>query len=202
MNKNKANHPSRGIWAWNIVKLVTVISIVIFCTIFYLKGFTEEGNRIVIRLTARFSGILFCLAFGASAFHTWQQNSFSWWVFMNRKFWGISFAIMHLIHLAFLALLQSSFHPVFDKAATTSLLAGGLVYLFLTLMLFTSFPKFANMISKKNWTILHTLGGYWIWIIFMISYVKRVLGGSNEYWPLVILFSLTLILRIWKLVKK
>lgn len=202
MNKNKPNNSSRGIWAWDIVKLIIIGSLIIFCTIFFLKGFTEESNRLVIRLTARISGVSFCLAFGASAFHAWQQNSFSWWVFMNRKFWGITFAIMHLIHLAFLGLLQSSFHPVFEKAATTSLLAGGLVYLFLILMLITSFPKYAKMVSKKNWVILHTIGGYWIWIIFMISYVKRVLGGSNEYWPLVILFSITLFLRIWKLMKK
>ncbi len=202
MKKNIANNQGRGIWAWDIVKIITLFSIVLFLSIFYIKGFNEESNRIVIRLTARMSGILFCLAFGASAFHTWSKNSFSWWIFMNRKFWGISFAILHLVHLAFLVLLQQYFHPVFEKAATTSLLAGGLVYLFLVLMLLTSFPFFAKKITKQSWKILHTAGGYWIWLIFMISYVKRVIRGSNEYIPLVILFAIILLLRIWKLWKK
>ena len=121
---------------------------------------------------------------------------------MNRKFWGISFAILHLVHLAFLVLLQQYFHPVFEKAATTSLMAGGLVYLFLVLMLLTSFPFFAEKITTKSWKILHTAGGYWIWLIFMISDVKRVIRGSNEYIPLVLLFAIILLLRIWKLWKK
>ena len=121
---------------------------------------------------------------------------------MNRKFWGISFALMHLVHLGFLVLLQQYFHPVFEKAATTSLMAGGLVYLFLVLMLLTSFPFFAKKITSKTWKILHTAGGYWIWLIFMISYVKRVIHGSNEYIPLVLLFAITILLRIWKLRKK
>jgi len=164
MKKNISNNHGRGVWAWDIVKLITICSIVLFLTIFYTKGFNEESNRLAIRLTARISGILFCLAFSASAFHAWFQNSFSWWFFMNRKFWGISFAIMHLVHLAFLVFLQQYFHP--------------------------------------SWKILHTAGGYWIWLIFMISYVKRVLQGLNEYWPLVILFSITILLRIWKIWKK
>ncbi len=199
MKKNKQNMESRGIWAWDIVKVITLFSIVLFLGIFYSLGFNEESNRLAIRLTARMSGILFCLAFGASAFHAWVKNSFSWWIFMNRKFWGISFALMHLVHLAFLVLLQMYFHPVFERAATTSLLAGGLVYLFLVLMLLTSFPFFAKKISNKSWKILHTAGGYWIWLIFIISYVKSVLRGSNEYIPLVILLAVTLLLRIWKL---
>jgi DMSO/TMAO reductase YedYZ heme-binding membrane subunit len=202
MKKNITNNEGRGIWAWDIVKIITLFSIVLFLFIFYSKGFNEDSNRIVIRLTARMSGILFCLAFGASVIHAWLKNSFSWWVFMNRKFWGISFAIMHLVHLAFLVLLQQYFHPVFERAATTSLLAGGLVYLFLVLMLLTSFSFFANKITTQRWKILHTAGGYWIWLIFMISYVKRVIRGSNEYIPLVVLFAIILLLRIWKLWKK
>lgn len=198
MKKNIINNKGRGIWAWDIVKIIILFSTLLFSSIFYFQEFNEESNRLLVRLSARMSGILFCLAFGASAFHAWFKNSFSWWIFMNRKFWGISFALLHLIHLGFLVLLQQYFHPVFERAATTSLLAGGLVYLFLILMLLTSFPFFAKKITSKNWKILHTLGGYWIWLIFMISYVKRVINGSNEYIPLVLLFSITILLRIWK----
>lgn len=202
MSGNILKNESRGIWAWDIVKVITIFSTVLILSVFYLKGFNEESNRIAIRLTARISGILFCLAFGASAFHAWFKSSFSWWIFMNRKFWGISFAILHLVHLAFLVLLQQYFHPVFDRAAISSLMSGGLVYLFLVLMLLTSFPLFAKKLSSRNWKILHTAGGYWIWLIFMISYVKRVIRGSNEYIPLVFLFAVILLLRIWKLWKK
>ena len=141
--------------------------------------------------------MLFCIAFGASAIHRWLQNSFTWWGFMNRKYFGISFALMHLIHLFFLFLLQKNFHPVFERAATISLLSGGLAYLFLGLMLLTSFPFFAKKISTSSWKILHTVGGYWIWWIFFISYAKRV-RTELDYLPLVLLFVGVLFLRIWK----
>jgi len=196
MKKNIANNEGRGIWTWDIVKIITLFSIVLFFGIFYLKGFDEESNRLVIRLTARMSGILFCFAFGASAFHAWIKNSFSWWFFMNRKFWGISFALMHLVHLGFLVLLHQYFHPLFEKAAITSLIPGGLAYLFLTLMLLTSFPFFAKKITSKHWKILHTAGGYWIWLVFIISYATRVIDGYKEYIPLVLLFAITILLRI------
>ena len=177
---------------------MTILSILLFIAIFYTNGFNEESTRLVIRLTARFAVIFFCLAFGASAFHNWLKMSFSWWLFMNRKFWGISFAYIHLVHLGFLFLLQNSFHPVFEQADVTSLLGGGLAYVFLILMLLTSFPFFANKISKANWKRLHTLGGYWIWLIFMISYVKRV-ETEIEFLPMIILFVGGVVLRLWKI---
>lgn len=197
MNKISTSNESRGIWAWDIVKLITLLTTILFFGIFYFEGYDESSNRIVIRLTARISGILFCLAFGAAAFHRWQQNSFSWWLKMNRKFFGISFALMHLVHLFFLFLLQKNFHPVFEMAAVSSLLGGGLAYLFAVLMLLTSFPFFSKKISKPNWKRLHTFGGYWIWLIFMISYAKRV-DTELSYLPLVLLFVSVLLLRIWK----
>lgn len=188
----------RGIWAWDIVKLITILSLLLYLSLFYFNGFDEETNRLVIRLSARTSALLFIIAFSANAFHQWQKNSFSWWVFMNRKFFGISFAIIHWLHLLVIVLLQKCFHPVFEIAAITSLLSGGLAYLFLTLMLLTSFPYFANMISKTNWKRLHTIGGYWIWLIFMISYVKRV-DTEIEFLPIIILFVGGLVLRFWKI---
>ena len=53
---------------------------------------------------------------------------------MNRKFIGVTFAIIHLIHLGLLVLLQVKFHPVFELAAFSSLLAGGGAYIFAGLM--------------------------------------------------------------------
>ncbi len=188
----------RGIWAWDIVKLITILSLLLYLGIFYFHGFHESTNRLMIRLTARTSAVFFIIAFSANAFHQWQRNSFSWWVFMNRKFFGISFAILHLVHLFFLLLLQKKFHPVFEMAAISSLAGGGLAYLFLILMLLTSFPFFSKMISKKNWKRLHTFGSYWIWLIFMISYTKRV-NTEIEFLPMIILFLGGLILRIWKI---
>ena len=83
----------------------------------------------------------------------------------NRRFLGISFALLFFIHFCFLILLQQTFHPVFNRAATISLIGGGLAYVFAFLMFLTSFPYFSKKISRKNWLILHTVGSWWIWYI-------------------------------------
>ncbi|MEO1262424.1 MAG: hypothetical protein AAFZ15_26695 [Bacteroidota bacterium] len=191
----------RGVWDWQLVQVVLSISALYFLQLFFFGGFDEATNRQAIRMSARISGVLFSLAFMASAFHHFVKNSFSWWLRMNRRYLGISFAIMHLVHLGFLILLQLNFHPVFFKAKTISILGGGLAYFFAVTMLLTSFPFFAKYLSKKKWTILHIIGGYWIWYIFIRSYVKR-LTTEIEYLPLVILFVAVFLLRFFYYFKK
>ena len=186
---------NKGVWEWRLVQVVIIVSAIYFIQLFYFGEFNEETTRQAIRISARIAGVLFSLAFGASAFHHFFKNSFSWWLRMNRKYIGISFAIIHLVHLCFLLLLQQYFHPVFNMAKTISLIGGGMAYFFAVAMLVTSFPVFSKYLSKKNWTILHTVGGYWIWYIFIRSYVKRA-TTEYEYLPLVILFAGVFLLRI------
>ena len=115
---------------------------------------------------------------------------------MNRKYFGISFAINHLIHLGFLVVLQQVFHPVFELAATTSLLAGGMAYFFVVTMLLTSFESFAKYLSRKNWKLLHTIGGYWIWVIFLSTYAKKVQNVGVMFLPFVLILIAVLIIRL------
>ena len=194
---------NKGIWDWQVVKLVTGLSILLYILLFGYFGFTETANREAIRWSGRISFACFNLAFVANSLHQVLKNSLSFWLLMNRKYWGISFAISHWIHLGFLALLQYAFHPVFVVAKTTSLAAGILVYFFLTMMLLTSFERFANLISRKNWKRLHLIGGAWIWIIFMSTYLKRALTEPT-HWMYVGLLMIVLFLRIrhWAIKEK
>lgn len=189
---------SKGIWAWDVVKLAVGLPIILYATFFFFIGFTEDGIRAAIAWSAKISFTLFCLAFAASAAHLRIRNSLSFWWLMNRKYFGISFAINHLLHLGFLVILQQIFHPVFDLAANTSLMAGGVAYLFIVLMLLTSFETFSKQLSIKNWKLLHTIGGYWIWVIFMSTYFKKVKNVGVEFLPFVLLLILVLLLRIFK----
>lgn len=192
----------RGIWNWNIVKLVLGLSILLYASFFIFLGFTEDGIRACIASSAKISFTFFCLAFSASAVHQIVQNSFSYWWLVNRKYFGIIFAISHLLHLAFLLVLQQVFHPVFTLAADTSLMAGGIAYFFLVLMLLTSFNTFSKYLSPLQWKWLHTIGGYWIWGIFLSTYSKRVMKGEYDILPFVIVLALVLGLRIYRLFSK
>lgn len=192
----------RGIWSWDIVKVSVITSCLLYASFFLLIGFNEEANRCAIAWSSKISFTLFCLAFSASAMHKMIQNSFSFWWLMGRKYFGISFAINHLLHLAFLVLLQQKFHPVFDQAASTSLLAGGIAYGFIVLMLLTSFERFSAYLSRKNWKLLHTIGGYWIWAIFLSTYTKKVGAEGWRFLPFVLILGFILLIRVWKLLQR
>lgn len=191
----------RGLWAWSLVQFIIGLALLFYLGLFVFYGFEEESTRIAIRVSAQISFFLFCAAFGASSIHRLVKKSWSYWLRMNRRYLGISFALSHWIHLFFLILLQTNFHPVFIKAAPFSIFAGGMAYLFLTLMFLTSFPAFARYLSKKQWTLLHTIGGYWIWTIFMSGYTKRAMT-EWEHIPYVVILLTILSLRFWKLFYK
>jgi len=176
------------------------ISTLFFAGVFLLHGYSEESLRMNIRWSAKFSLVCFCLAFGASSIASLIRNSFSNWLVKNRRYLGISFALIHLVHLALLLLLHRDFNPLFSIRSTLSLALGGLAYLFLVLMLLTSFEKFASILSKSNWNRLHTIGGYWILAVFSFSILARVFRGQVDYIPLGILVVTTWILRLitWK----
>lgn len=188
---------SKGIWEWDLVKLAVGLPILLYAAFFFFMGFKEEGTRAAIAWSTKISFGLFCMAFSASAAHKLLKNSLSFWWLMNRRYFGISFAINHLLHLSFLVILQQVFHPVFDLAAVTSLMAGGLAYFFVVVMLLTSFEVFSKYLSRKNWKWLHTIGGYWIWIIFMSTYSKKVQNVGVAFLPFVLILIMVLIMRLW-----
>ncbi len=186
---------------WNLVKVTVGLSSLLFLLFFVIMDFSEEATRAAIQWSARISFCLFCSAFAASSIHKLLQTKWTNYLLNNRRYIGISFGLIHLIHLGFLILLQYSFHPVFDLAAKTSIAAGSTAYLFIVLMLLTSFPKFSKYLTAFQWKMLHTIGGYWVWTIFMSSYLKR---SMTEYIhiPLVVILLSVLFLRVWALVTR
>lgn len=187
--------------AWNITKYGVGISLVLFIGIFLFFGITEEANRINIRLSARISATFFAFAFMASALQHFVKGEFTFWLLVNRKFVGVTFAMVHLIHLSLLGILHLNFHPIFELAATSSIVGGGIAYFFLVLMLFTSFEQFSKYLLSMHWKLLHTIGGYWIWSIFTISYWKRM-DTEAEYIPMFLLFAIAILLRLSKIVSR
>lgn len=182
--------------------LIVGLSITWFIGTVFIYGLNEESIRMNIRWTARFSVVCFLLAFGASAFHTFFQNGYTQWLLKNRKYLGVSFAVIHFIHLFHLKYLHENYYPVFVHRSITELLLGGIAYFFIGLMFYTSFEKFSNLFSQRNWNRIHTIGGYWILIVFSNSIIGRVVGGKMAYLPLAILVLSVWILRLFKLRKK
>lgn len=184
---------------WSLVYLILAFTISFFTLAFIIHGYNEASVRLNIRWSAKFSIVCFCLAFAASSANTIFKNKFTNWLTSNRRYLGVSFALNHLIHLLFLFLLERDFHPVFTENSALTLSLGGLAYVFLSLMLLTSFGKSSNLLSRKNWTRLHTIGGYWILIVFSNSMLGRLFDGKLAYIPLGLLVASTWLLRFTSL---
>lgn len=182
---------------WKITYVLVGLSVLWFALVLALNGFNEYAVRANIRWSARFSLICFCLAFGASASDAIFKGAMSKWILIHRRFIGVSFAIIHLIHLFFLLLLHFSFDQIFVPQAVFEVTLGGLAYLFVVLMLLTSFKFFARHLSKDSWRKLHLIGGYWILIVFTSSMVGRVVGGKYEYLPFAVMVILVWLIRLW-----
>ncbi len=164
----------------------------------YINGTDEIAIRLLIRWTARISAFLFALAFGAASFQYFLKNPLTDWLLKYRPHLGLAFGVTHTFHLIFLIWLQNSIHPVFTLAKKTSLLGGGLAYVFMYLMVLTTFPYFKNKLNTTQWKLLHLIGGYWIWIIFFRSYTRQIFYQERGY----LLWGLLLGVLIFRVLRR
>ena len=155
----------------------------------------EAAGR-AVRLTARTSVALFLAAFTASALFRLWPNAWTRWQRGNRRYLGVSFAVSHGVHLAAIFWLQHVQPVEFARDVNAiTWIGGGLAYVFIAAMTVTSFDRTAQMIGPRAWKILHTVGSYYIWLIFANSYIGRALA-MPEYIPAAAIVVLALGLRI------
>ena len=161
---------------WKTTGLVLIAVTGLCAAIIASMGYTEPAIRLLIRDTARISVTLFTLAFAASSLHSLLHRSWTEWLLKNRRYIGVSFAGAHFAHLALLVALGLYFpRPFLPSLSATTLVGGGLAYLFIALMTATSFDRTAAMIGPRAWRTLHTVGAYYIWILFAQAYIPRAI---------------------------
>ena len=178
-------------------RLVGLASAVIlsFClALLAVEGIGEDGFRAVIRLTARTSLVLFLLAFSASAAFRARRGPATRWLLANRRYLGLSFACSQLIHLLAIGALAWGYPTSFwPGTAMSAVVVGGIGYLFIAAMAATSNDASVAWLGRQRWQLLHTVGGYWIWQVFLVTYA---LGIPRAPWKVVavalLLASLTL----------
>jgi methionine sulfoxide reductase heme-binding subunit len=160
---------------WRLFAVLALTLIGLCLWIAGMRQFEVEGVRMVIRFTARSSLLLFSLAFGAAALARLWPHPWTLWLRRNRRFVGVSFAASHGLHAmaiaAFAALDPAGF------AAATSLASevfGGIGYAVIIAMTATSFDRTAQRLGPRAWRLLHLVGGYYLWVQFMVAFGKRV----------------------------
>lgn len=158
----------------------------------------------ITRYTARFSFLIFVLVFASGALAALFPSDITRWLRRNRRYTGLSFALAHFLHLIAIIAL---FATIGEVPETITLLGGGLAYLFIAAMAATSNDWSVRKLGPKNWRRLHLAGVYYVWAIFMNSYLGRLASDTppEPKW----IFALTaglgfaaLALRIAALMKK
>jgi len=182
----------RAIVAW-----VGLGVIVLVMATFALLGFSEEGVRSLVRSTARGAVVLFAAAFSASSLAMLAPGPATRWLRANRRYLGISFALVHGVHLLALVVLAVAFpEPFVSELNAVTLIGGGLAYAFVFGMAATSHDRAVAWLGPRRWSRLHTVGGWYIWLIFAQSYGGRVAEGQGLYVPFVLLLVAVVALRV------
>jgi len=160
---------------WRLLAAFTLSLIALSLWIASMRQFEVEGVRMVIRFTARSSLLLFCLAFGAAAVARLWPNAGTRWLRRNRRYLGLSFAASHAIHAAAIMVFANMDPAGFAEATSAaSYIFGGIGYAFILALSATSFDRTAAMLGPRAWRGLHLVGGYYLWLQFMVSFGKRV----------------------------
>ena len=155
-----------------------------------------DGLRLVIRVTARTSLVLFVMAFAAAAMVELAASDWTRWQRRNRRYLGVSFAVSHFIHLAALVALVMIDQELFWKLTTVAnIFLAGAAYVFLAAMTATSFDGAAAWLGARYWRLLHLVGGWYIWISFAVAIGKRLPQGPI-YWAMMALLLAAGLVRL------
>jgi methionine sulfoxide reductase heme-binding subunit len=177
---------------WNIVGWSTIAIAVIFALILIVHGINEQSMRMAIRLTARTSCVLFLLAFCASSLRRFKSNQLTQWLLRNRRYLGVSMAVSHGFHA--IAIISVAMLSTGEITADNH--GGNLGYLFIIAMTITSFRRPASLLGDRNWQILHTVGMYYLWLAFTVTFSEK-LNESMFIYPLFVsLLIIAIALRL------
>lgn len=168
---------TRGNWfeGWRLFGLLTLVLTGLSLWIAGMRDFEADGVRMVVRFTARTSLLFFCLAFSAGALARLWPSPWTRWQRRNRRQLGVTFAASHALH-AFAIVAFARLDPAGFAAATNlgSYIFGGIGYAVIIAMAATSFDRTAAAIGPRAWRMLHLVGGYYLWLQFVVAFGKRI----------------------------
>ncbi len=101
----------------------------------------------------------------------------------ERRGLGLAFAAAHFVHLA---ALSAFFAISGDAPPVVTLVGGGLGYLGIAALVATSTDT-AMRAMRGNWLRLHRTVTWYIWAIFLLSYVRRAVAAPEFILPVALL---------------
>jgi DMSO/TMAO reductase YedYZ heme-binding membrane subunit len=176
---------------WRTLAVAVLVSGIASATYLAWAGSSDENLRFLLRITARSAFLIFFFAFIARPLNQVYPSAISRSLLRHRRQTGIAFAGVHTVHLAVIC-IRVMLVPEFQFAAKN--FVGAITYLFILLMLITSFDGPARAIDHKAWKILHKTGIY----VIGASFAQTLLPESSQqlHQPEYILFSALIVAAI------
>lgn len=148
-----------------------ILAVAVLLTAFLAWAYSQSAGYVAslpltMVPTAHAAFLFFWIAFTASSFQALYPSAYSKWAMRNRRYIGLSFALIHFVHAV---LVLSNLNFTEASRPIPVLMAGGTAYLFLGLMALTSNNWSVKKLGVKNWKRLHTIGSYYIFIIFIAT---------------------------------
>jgi methionine sulfoxide reductase heme-binding subunit len=131
----------------------------------------QEIWQHITRYTARFSFLIFVIVFASGALAALFPSDTTRWLRRNRRYTGLSFALAHFLHLIAIIGL---FVTIEEMPELVAIIGGGGAYVFIALMAMTSNDWSVRKLGPKIWGRLHRVGVWYVWAIFMNSYLSRL----------------------------
>ena len=181
---------------WSLTVVAATAVVLIALAVLWRDGLTTDALRLIIRITARTSLVLFSMAFTAASLVRWRSNVWTRWQMKNRRYLGVAFAASHLVHAGAIIGFAVLDPELFDRQTTLLGLVGGLAgYGVLIAMTATSFDGAAAWLGARAWKRLHTVGSYYLWFIFGFTFLPRT-AVDTSYWLPVGVVLAAMVIRI------
>lgn len=180
MTEGTLQHPSmpraggRRIPWWLFATVLGVVATIVLSS-FSFWGPGTEGILHVTRYTARFAFLIFIITFASAALAQLAPSPLTRWLKRNRRYMGLSFALAHFLHLGAIV----AYHRAIGEVpGIVTIVGGGGAYVFIALMAATSNDWSMRKLGPRNWRRLHLAGISYVWLIFMNSYIGRLMSET------------------------
>jgi hypothetical protein len=140
-------------------------------------GTGERGTVVALKVTARFSFLLFWLAYASGAMTGLFGPAFAPFKKRAREF-GLAFASAHLVHIALVAWITYIGHA----PPRGVFVFFGVAVLWTYLLALFSIPRLQQALGSKGWWFLRVVGLNYIAYAFARDFLGFQQFGSIKYW--------------------
>lgn len=138
-----------------------------------VAGNSDNNIELLLRASARAALLVLLFVFVARPSRQLLVTPATAALLKNRRLLGIAFAGIHTSHLGLIFYRDNEIAD-FELNVLASL-PGAISYMFIYLMLITSFDRPARAIGRKAWKVLHKTGLYWVFGVFTMTQLPRSL---------------------------